>query len=68
MPTNEQKRIWKQEKEQMLRDKQRQGREVRHRKVDLKLGSSKNKAPLKQEPALPADTPPDDILRKRLGI
>ena len=27
MPTEEQKRIWKKEKEQMLKDKQKQGRE-----------------------------------------
>lgn len=66
MPTEEQKRLWKKEKEQMLKDKQKQGREVRRRKKELKFGGVKKK----DQPSLgtPPETTPDDILRKQLGL
>jgi len=69
MTSAEQKRIWEKEKEQQRRDKQAQGRVVKHRKVSLKMGKSKPKA-TKPKPTTQTSPslPPDEILRQQLGI
>jgi hypothetical protein len=69
MPTNSQKDLWRKEKEELLRDKQNQPREVRRRAVNLSLGGAKKKpTPSPNNPTGSLDNIPDDILRKRLGI
>ena len=72
MTTEDQKRIWQEEKLQQQRDKQAKGVEVKQRKVNLRMACSAKK----QEPK-PTQTPlpkasgslqADDILRRQLGI
>jgi hypothetical protein len=67
MPTPEQKELWRKEKEQLLRDKEAQPREVRRRAVDLKFGGVKRKPGPRTSGNIPA-APPDELLRKNLGI
>jgi len=70
MPSQKQKDIWRQEKEQQRRDKQNQPREVKRREVPLRLSADKPKP--KPGANNPAHTPPDhltdELMRKRLGI
>ena len=66
----QQNNLWREEKNQMLRDKQVQGKEFRRRPVALSFGGG---AKTKREPAIkPArfNEPSNDdaFLRKRLGI
>ncbi|MFC1478195.1 hypothetical protein ACFL57_01890 [Candidatus Margulisiibacteriota bacterium] len=68
MTSEEQKRIWKKEKEQMLRDKQKAGKEVRVRKATLKMGGQKKRKPHKPAGGKQVDIPPDDVLRRQLGL
>ncbi|MFH1429095.1 MAG: hypothetical protein ABIH39_05055 [Candidatus Margulisiibacteriota bacterium] len=68
MTSEEQKRIWKKEKEQMLHDKQKAGKEVRYRKATLKMGGMKKHKPHKPADEKHLDVPPDDVLRRQLGI
>ena len=67
MATEEQKRLWKEEKDQQLRDQHGQRKEIRHRPVPLKLGGAK-KTPRPVTPPKLGDSTSDDLLRKRLGI
>jgi hypothetical protein len=64
MPTPEQKKIWKDEKTQMQRDKRNQPREIHRRAVNLSLGGKKQ-APQR---GIAPDQSADEFLRKRLGI
>lgn len=66
MPTPEQQEIWRKEKEQMIRDKNNQGREIRRRPIELKLGKAGRPNP-PPTGNIPQEIS-DDILRKRLGI
>ena len=66
MTSKEQKEIWRQEKEQMRRDKLSQPREVKRRSVGLKFGGAKAR-PNNSSGVFP-EMLPDDILRKKLGI
>ena len=68
MSTEEQKRLWREEKEQQKRDKLDQPREVRRRKVDLTFGGIKKKKPAPTSERTVPSTLPDDIMRKHLGI
>lgn len=66
MATPEQKEIWRKEKEQLLQDKAKAGKEIRRRPVELKLEGQSNRAK-----STGADLPPelpDKLLRQRLGI
>ncbi|HAR62992.1 MAG: hypothetical protein DKM50_03810 [Candidatus Margulisiibacteriota bacterium] len=69
MTSEDQKKLWKQEKEQMLSDKKKAGRVELKRYVSLSFGG-----PKKQEPASgslkksPGSSGNDNILRKMLGI
>jgi hypothetical protein len=68
MTTPKQKELWRKEKEQMLRDKAVQPREVRRRTIELKLeGQTRKRIGNTTPPQAPTDIS-DDILRKRLGI
>lgn len=71
MANHEQKDLWRKEKEQMLRDKDAQSREVRRRGVYLQLAAGGKPSPIKpnkkNDVSLSPEIP-DDILRKRLGI
>lgn len=70
MSQAEQKNIWRKEKEQMLRDKQNQPREIRRREVPLSFGDlSKNRIEKTLEKKVKkTDSSADEILRKQLGI
>jgi len=67
MTSNEQKKIWNNEKEQQLRDKENQPKKVERTKVNLSFGGKKkqkNSAPNKPS----SDPIADDYLRKQLGL
>jgi len=72
MPTEDQKRIWKEEKLQQQRDKQAKGVEIKQRKVNLRMaGSAKQQEPNPTQHPLPkasGSAQTDDILRRQLGI
>ena len=70
MTSSEQKRIWKKEKEQQLRDKQSQGRIVKRRKATIKLGGKKKPKTNPPTPANPSlsDQDSDTAMRNFLGL
>jgi len=64
-----QKNIWRQEKEQMLRDKQNQPKEIIRRKIPLRMADPKSKkSKLPANNINPTALSTDDILRRQLGI
>jgi hypothetical protein len=69
MSNPEQKRIWREEKEQQLRDKQNQPREVRRRAVPLSFGDTlKRKTVTLATQVKDSGLSTDELLRRRLGI
>ncbi len=68
MPTEDQKRLWREEKEQQKRDKLDQPREVRRRAVDLKFGGvKKQKGQSATPPTMPGQLS-DDLMKRTLGL
>jgi hypothetical protein len=71
MTDQDQKELWRKEKEQLLRDKMNQSREVRRREVPLSMDGTK-KATNRRDGFKPVSTvgsaAADELLRKRLGL
>lgn len=69
MSNPDQKRIWREEKEQQLRDKQNQPREVRRRAVSLSFGGlTKKRIEIVDKEQKRSNSSNDEFLRRQLGI
>ena len=67
MPSEEQKRLWREEKEQQLRDKSNQPLVVRRKPAALSFGTTKKPKKI-IDTAVSNELPSDAMLRKNLGL